>query len=93
MIQAGHRVLALKKLLNYRFGLRAADDVVSRRLLEPPKNGEAAGIGIDFAALKDEFYRLFDLHRETGLPVETRLLTIGLAEDVDLFPRNSTGGF
>lgn len=86
MIKAGHRVFALKKLLNYRFGLRAVDDVVSRRLLEPPKDGEAAGIGIDFAAMKEEFYRLFELDSKSGLPAKKRLQAIGLEEDIELFP-------
>lgn len=86
MISAGHRIFSLKKLLNYRYGLRAADDVVSPRLLEPPRDGEAAGIGIDFAALKRDFYRLFELNDVSGLPSRAHLVNLGLAEDVDLFP-------
>ena len=40
MMRAGRRVFHLKRLINHRYGLNAADDTLTPRLLEPARDGE-----------------------------------------------------
>ncbi len=67
----GHNITGLERLLNFRFGLREADDTLPDRWFdEPIQVGPFKGEKIDreqFAALKQRFYQLSGLNR-AGVP-------------------------
>ncbi len=67
----GRNITGLERMLNFRLGLRGADDSLPDRWFdEPIKVGPFKGEKIDrqqFAALKQRFYQLTGLNRE-GLP-------------------------
>jgi aldehyde:ferredoxin oxidoreductase len=69
--EIGRNITGLERLLNFRLGLRGADDDLPRRWFEEPiKVGPFQGEKIDrqqFAALKQRFYRLTGLNSE-GAP-------------------------
>ena len=69
--EIGRNIIGLERMLNFRLGLRAADDDLPDRWFnEPIQVGPFKGEKIDrqqFSALKQRFYRLTGLNRE-GLP-------------------------
>ena len=69
--EIGRNITGLERMLNFRFGLRGADDDLPDRWFnEPIQVGPFKGEKIDrqqFAALKQRFYQLTGLNRE-GLP-------------------------
>ncbi len=80
--EIGRNITGLERMLNFRFGLRAADDSLPPRWFdEPIKVGPFQGEKIDreqFEALKQRFYRMTGLNSE-GLPAldwHTRLSKI-----------------
>ncbi len=83
MMRAGRRVFYLKRLINYRFGLTAADDDLTPRMLEPARDGEPAGIEMNFSGMKDKFYLLTGMDAEKGIPVKEILEEYGMAEEAE----------
>ncbi len=81
MLRAGQRVFFLKRLLNHRFGLSAADDALTPRLLEPARDGEPAGIEIRFEDMREAFYRIMGIDPGEGIPGEAVLASCGMAEE------------
>ena len=71
--RVGERIFNLERLLNLRQGLSSSDDVLPKRLLE----GEA---GVQFAACKEEYYRLRGWD-DAGRPTAKKLAELGLAQD------------
>ena len=69
----GERIFNLERLLNLRQGVSSSDDVLPKRLLE----GEA---GVQFAACKQEYYRLRGWD-DAGRPTAKKLAELGLAQD------------
>ena len=71
LYEIGRNITGLERLLNHRFGLRAADDTLPRRWFDEPITvGPFKGEKIDrdeFEAAKQRFYRLTGLNRE-GVP-------------------------
>jgi aldehyde:ferredoxin oxidoreductase len=69
--EIGRNITGLERMLNFRLGLRGADDSLPERWFEEPiKVGPFKGEKIDreqFADLKQRFYRLTGLNRE-GVP-------------------------
>jgi len=69
--EIGRNITGLERMLNFRLGLRGADDTLPRRWFEEPIDvGPFKGEKIDreqFAALKQRFYQLTGLNRE-GVP-------------------------
>jgi len=69
--EVGRNIIGLERMLNFRLGLRGADDTLPRRWFEEPiRVGPFLGEKIDrdeFAALKQRFYRLTGLNSE-GVP-------------------------
>jgi aldehyde:ferredoxin oxidoreductase len=89
MMEAGWRVFHLKRCINYRFGFIAADDVLSPRLLEPARDGDTAGIEINFNEMKNRFYELMEFDPVKGIASRGKLESLGLAEEANLiWPRN-----
>jgi len=55
----GARLFRLKRRINLRYGISAADDTLPARLLtEPRPDGHAAGVLPQLDALLTEYYRL-----------------------------------
>jgi aldehyde:ferredoxin oxidoreductase len=79
VLRTGERLFNLKRLVNLRLGVTAADDTLPQRLLtEPRPTGGAAGVLPDLDAMLAEYYRLRDWTPE-GAPSAGRLQTLGLA--------------
>jgi aldehyde:ferredoxin oxidoreductase len=83
MMRAGKRIFYLKRLINYRFGRRAADDTLTPRVLEPARDGEPEGVEIRLDRMKDRFYQLMELDPETGIPTREALEACGLSDAAD----------
>jgi len=81
MMRAGRRIFYLKRLLNYRFGLRAKEDSLTPRLLEPARDGEPKGIEMNFSGMKDQFYTLIGFDSKSGIPESQILTQFGLAKE------------
>ncbi len=81
MMRAGLRVFYLKRLLNYRFGLTAADDSLTPRMLEPARDGEPEGIVMNFEGMKSRFYELAGIDPVKGIPTKERLEQYNMAEE------------
>jgi aldehyde:ferredoxin oxidoreductase len=78
VLTAGDRLFQLKRLINLRLGVTAADDTLPPRLLtEPRPTGEAAGVLPNLAAMLPIYYRLrgWDEH---GRPGTERLRQLGI---------------
>ena len=84
MMSAGLRVFYLQRLLNYRFGLRASDDDISSRLIEPAVDGAPEGIEIDFNSMKRRFYELANLDETLGIPDHRTLESLGMNDEANL---------
>jgi aldehyde:ferredoxin oxidoreductase len=84
MLKAGRRVFYLKRLLNYRFGLTAADDSLTPRMLEPARDGEPEGVVMNFEGMKARFYELAGIDPARGIPVKETLAAEGMAEEAKL---------
>ena len=79
MLTIGDRLFQVKRLINVRLGVTAADDTLPRRLLtEPRPDGGAAGVLPDLKLMLGIYYDLRDWD-ENGAPRQRRLEKLGLA--------------
>jgi aldehyde:ferredoxin oxidoreductase len=79
VLTIGDRLFQLKRLVNLRLGISAADDTLPERLLtEPRPSGDAAGVLPDLEVMLPIYYGLRDWD-ETGAPRQARLERLGLA--------------
>lgn len=84
LMEAGYRIFHLKRLVNYRLGLRACDDSLTERMREPARDGEPAGIPIEFDSMLERFYALMDMDPEQGIARAERLESLGLGDEARL---------
>lgn len=78
ILAAGDRIFQLKRLINLRLGITAADDTLPRRFLEEPRpSGSAAGNLPDLKVLLPAYYTLRGWD-ERGVPRPERLQALGL---------------
>jgi len=87
LIKVGERALAMARAFNYREGLRAADDVAIWRFSTPFESGPAEGVQVpaeDVAKALDLYYEMNGWDRETGAPVEGKLVELGVGWVADL---------
>jgi aldehyde:ferredoxin oxidoreductase len=84
MMEAGLRVYHLKRCLNRRLGLSAGDDSLTPRMLEPARDGDPAGIEMEFDLMKEKFYRIMDMDPVRGIAVRTKLEALGLGEEAGI---------
>ena len=80
MMEAGLRIFHLKRLINYRFGFCASDDDLSPRLKEPARDGDTAGIEINFDEMKNRFYNLMEFDPVRGVSSRKRLMALDLTQ-------------
>lgn len=77
LLKCGMREWTMKRGINNLLGVRAADDVLPKRVLTPLAEGAAAGSIPDMNALKSEYYAIRGL-TEDGLPGRDLLMELGL---------------
>jgi aldehyde:ferredoxin oxidoreductase len=78
--RTGERILTLKRLINLKFGLTRADEVLPRLLSEPLVEGSAAGFVPDAELMLNVYYQEHDWDIETGRPSPARLEALGLGD-------------
>jgi aldehyde:ferredoxin oxidoreductase len=79
ILTTGKRIFQLKRLINLRWGITAADDRLPRRFVaEPRPTGSAAGNLPDMESLMPLYYEL-RAWDEKGIPTRERLEALGLA--------------
>ncbi|MEJ2211748.1 MAG: aldehyde ferredoxin oxidoreductase family protein [Anaerolineae bacterium] len=78
LLATGERLFSLKRLINGRLGVTAADDALPPRLLhEPRPSGSAAGVLPDLDLMLADYYALRGWAAD-GLPTAERLAALGL---------------
>ncbi|MGC8856759.1 MAG: aldehyde ferredoxin oxidoreductase family protein [Anaerolineae bacterium] len=80
MLRAGERGWNLKRAINHRLGLTAANDRLPKAFLEPYGEGGAAGFIPDLAAMLQAYYAVRGWDPATGRPTRERLLALGLTD-------------
>ncbi len=85
MMRFGERGWNIKRAINNRMGLTAANDKLPKALLEPYKEGGAVGFTPDLPAMLNAYYESRGWDLETGKPSKAKLIELGLddiAEDL-----------
>jgi aldehyde:ferredoxin oxidoreductase len=81
MMKVGERGWTMKRALNNRLGLTAANDKLPKALLEPLPTGGTEGFVPDIQAMLRAYYEARGWDEKTGYPNREKLLALGL-EDV-----------
>jgi aldehyde:ferredoxin oxidoreductase len=79
LLEAGKRIVTLKRVLNMRRGLTRADDRLPAPLLEPLEAGGAAGVVPDLEVLLAGAYAEYGWDPQTGAPTEAARAAAGLS--------------
>jgi aldehyde:ferredoxin oxidoreductase len=78
LLTTGERLFNLKRLINQRLGVTAADDTLPRRLrTEPRPSGSAAGVLPDVEGMLAEYYKLRGWNKD-GAPTQERMEALGI---------------
>jgi aldehyde:ferredoxin oxidoreductase len=81
LMQAGERALAMSRVVNYRQGFTAADDVPPWRFSTVFQSGGAKGVQVpadEIAQAIDLYYEMRGWDKETGAPTKGRLHELGI---------------
>ncbi len=79
LLETGDRLFQLKRMINVRLGITAADDKLPERLVtEPRPTGSAAGVLPDMGLMMPVYYELRGWDPETGVPSRARLERLGI---------------
>jgi aldehyde:ferredoxin oxidoreductase len=78
MMKSGERGWNLKRAINNRMGLTAANDTLPKALLEPYKEGGANGFTPDIEGMLFGYYEARGWDVETGKPTKEKLVELGL---------------
>ena len=81
MMKCGERSWNLKRAINIRMGLTAANDTLPKALLEPFTDGGSAGFVPDIQGMLSAYYEARGWDPETGKPSRDTLVGLGI-EDV-----------
>ena len=81
MMKVGERGWNMKRAVNNRLGLTAANDKLPKALLEPLSTGGSEGYVPDIQAMLAAYYKARGWDEKTGYPMKEKLLALGL-EDV-----------
>jgi aldehyde:ferredoxin oxidoreductase len=83
LMKCGERGWNLKRIINIRMGLTAANDKLPKALLEPYKEGGSAGFVPDLPAMLDAYYEARGWDKETGKPSKEKLAELRLKNAVE----------
>jgi len=79
LLRMGEKLFQLKRLINLRLGVTAADDTLPARLLDEPRpTGSAAGVLPDLETMLPLYYQLRGWTAD-GAPTQERLAALDLA--------------
>ena len=78
LARTGERIYTLKRALNHRFGLTAANDALPKPLLKAYEDGPTPGYAPDLATMLAHYYQVRDWDPATGRPRPARLRALGL---------------
>jgi aldehyde:ferredoxin oxidoreductase len=91
--RCGERGWALKRALNNRLGLSAANDKLPKAFLTPYAEGGAAGNAPDMKVMLAEYYAVLGWDQKTGRPTSATLARLGLHDvAADLWGDGLAGG-
>ncbi|HKZ69236.1 MAG TPA: aldehyde ferredoxin oxidoreductase family protein [Anaerolineales bacterium] len=79
-LRCGERGWALKRAINNRLGLTAANDTLPKALLTPYADGGAAGVTPDMKTMLSEYYAVQGWDAATGRPARDTLRRLALDE-------------
>ncbi len=83
LTRTGERILHLKRVLNFRFGLTRSDDTLPKPLLKAFEDGPTPGYAPDIEKLLTYYYDVQDWDPANGKPNPERLNALGLDVFVD----------
>lgn len=87
LAQTGARIYTLKRVLNHRFGLTAANDTLPKPLLHAYEDGPTPGYVPDIATMVHRVYQIRGWDATTGKPSPECLKALGLSDFVpELWP-------
>jgi aldehyde:ferredoxin oxidoreductase len=78
LLRFGERAWTLKRMINHRLGLVAANDSLPRPLREPHAEGGSEGYEVPFEAMLQAYYQARGWDPQTGLPKAEKLAQLGL---------------
>ncbi|MEK7275778.1 MAG: aldehyde ferredoxin oxidoreductase C-terminal domain-containing protein, partial [Chloroflexota bacterium] len=78
-LRCGERGWALKRAINNRLGLTAADDKLPKALLTPYAEGGATGVAPDMKTMLREYYAVQGWDAATGKPGRETLEKLGMS--------------
>jgi aldehyde:ferredoxin oxidoreductase len=78
MMRSGERGWNMKRAINNRLGLTAANDRLPKALLEPLSTGGTEGFTPDIQGMLRTYYEARGWDPDTGFPTAERLLALGL---------------
>ena len=91
MMKAGERGWNMKRAINNRLGLTAADDKLPKALLEPFRSGGSEGFTPDIEHMLITYYEARGWDPKTGYPSRQKLADLGLEEVVkDLWEKQAS---
>lgn len=83
-LEVGERIVNLQRAFNLRHGKTAADDAISPRMQEPPKEGvHWVWLAPHFEKMKRDYYEQRGWDKETSKPLPDTLRRLGLDRVVD----------
>lgn len=81
MMRSGERGWNLKRAINNRMGLTAANDKLPKALLTPFPDGGSAGFVPDIQGMLHAYYEARGWDLESGKPTRAKLLQLGLGDE------------
>ncbi|MGE5374955.1 MAG: aldehyde ferredoxin oxidoreductase family protein [Bacteroidota bacterium] len=83
MLKCGERGWNLKRAINNRMGLTAANDTLPKAMLTPFPDGGSAGFIPDLKAMLSAYYEARGWDPQTGKPLPEKLVELGLEDIAD----------
>ncbi len=78
MMKVGERGWNMKRAINNKLGLTAANDKLPKALLEPLPTGGSEGFTPDIQAMLIAYYEARGWDEKTGYPTREKLIELGL---------------
>ncbi|MCD6402114.1 MAG: aldehyde ferredoxin oxidoreductase family protein [Anaerolineales bacterium] len=72
LLRIGERSWNLKRMINWKFGLRKENDKLPKELLKPYMNGGAKGYKFPFQEMMNAYYRARKWDNNTGFPTQEK---------------------